>query len=516
MLSRRAQLSSQSSLARLGNSFVNGVSVRSGMLDAAIRANAESRHAFSKYKMAFAQFSCDNCSVSIHSDTDEHETQPSMLLAFRGQNLRSFRDPFELSLLSTSLVEPGVAHEVPWRIGGKPVGVLPTAAVYGANASGKSNVLRAMNDMRSHVLFSFRAAAPGGGFPRRAFLLGANKSSPSYFEVDLVLEGVRHGYGFVADDQHVLEEWAVYYPHGREALLFKRTGEDVELGASIRAKARATLELLRPNALFLSTDAAVKQPALSRLFGWFARNLVLAEAESRASRQALTTRMLEDPATRDGVLEMLRAADLGVSDAKHTEMDPVMRERFRRALRILEGIEAESESGADEGPDLGDLGVRLVHEGAVGLVEFEQQDESLGTLVWFGLVGPILESLARGSVFLADELDSSLHPALVAELVRLFQDSSTNRRRAQLVFNSHDATLLGDSASARLLGRDQVWFTEKNPDGSSHLYPLSGLDPRKEEAIGRRYLAGRYGAKPIVSHQEFAAAAELVVNGRPS
>jgi uncharacterized protein len=437
-----------------------------------------------------------------------------MLLAFRGQNLRSFRDPFELSLLSTSLAEPGVTHKVPWRNGGKPVGVLPAVAVYGANASGKSNVLRAMNDMRSHVLFSFRAADPNGGFSRRAFLLGESRNNPSRFEVDLVLEGVRHEYGFVADDKQVLEEWAVYYPHGREALLFKRIGEDVELGASIRGKARAIVELLRPNALFLSTDAAVKQPVLSLLFGWFTRNLVLAEAESRALRQALTTRMLENPETRDGVLEMLRAADLGVSDAKRTEMDPVMRERFRRVLRILEGTEAESESGADDGPDFDELGVRLVHEGAAGSVEFEQQDESLGTLVWFGLVGPILESLARGSVFLADELDSSLHPALVAELVRLFQDPSVNSRRAQLVLNSHDATLLGDSASSRLLGRDQVWFTEKGPDGSSHLYALSGLDPRKEEAIGRRYLAGRYGAKPIVSHQEFAAAAEIAMNGR--
>ena len=122
--------------------------------------------------------------------------------------------------------------------------------------------------------------------------------------------------------------------------------------------------------------------------------------------------------------------------------------------------------------------MRLTHRGATGDVELDAQDESLGTLVWFGLVGPVVEALADGAVLLADELDASLHPALVAELIRLFQDPKSNPRRAQLVFNSHDTTILGDSTSARLIGRDQVWFTEKRADGSTRLYPLSDLDPR--------------------------------------
>lgn len=436
-----------------------------------------------------------------------------MLLAFRGQNLRSFHDAFELSLLATPLAESGVVRQVPWRTGGKPIGVLPVAALYGANASGKSNVLRVMGDMRTHVLFSFRTGDPSGGFPRRRFMLGADPAAPSRYEADLILDGVRYEYGFVADDDRILEEWAVHYPRGRSTLLFQRSGDDVELGASIRSKARATVELLRPNALFLSTDAAVKQPALGSLFGWFKRNMTLAEAQSRAFRQAQTTQMLDDPAMRAGVLTLLRAADLGVSDAKRTEIDPVMRERIKRALRIIQGLEVD-EAGADDGPDFEELGVSLVHEGAAGPVEFEQQEESLGTLVWFGLVGPVLESLARGTALLADELDSSLHPDLVRQLVRLFQDPVTNPHRAQLIFNSHDPTLLGDSAGDRPLGRDQVWFTEKDADGGSRLYPLSDLDPRKEEAIAKRYLAGRYGAKPIVSHQEFAAAVEMITGGR--
>src|SRR5690606_8153123 len=99
-----------------------------------------------------------------------------------------------------------------------------------------------------------------------------------------------------------------------------------------------------------------------------------------------------------------------------------------------------------------------------------------GTRVWYGLIGPVVDALELGSVFLADELDASLHPALVSQLIRLFQDPDTNPRRAQLIFNSHDATLMGDSVGERLLGRDQIWFTEKRADGSTRLYPLVDLE----------------------------------------
>jgi hypothetical protein len=389
-----------------------------------------------------------------------------MLLAFRGQNIRSFREEFALELLPTALAEQAVVRQVQWRSGGKPVGVLPAAAIYGANGSGKSNVLRALYDMRSHVLFSFRQYEPGGGFPRRAFRLGEDAAEPSRYEIDLVVEGVRHEYGFVVDDERVLEEWAIHYPQGRASLLFERTGDEVKLGASIRSRARATAELLRPNALFLSADAAVRQPALSQLSGWFARNLILAEADSRSRRQALTAKMLEESSTRESVLDLLRAADLGISGANRVEMDLVVHERFRRALRILEGAEAEPEPGTEEGPEFESFQVRLEHKGPKGPVEFETDEESLGTLVWFGLVGPILQSLERGSVLLADELDSSLHPDLVAALVALYQDPSINRRRAQLVFNLHDATLLG-----------------------------------------------RYGGKPIILRSEFAEAVARVMSG---
>jgi AAA15 family ATPase/GTPase len=128
------------------------------------------------------------------------------------------------------------------------------------------------------------------------------------------------------------------------------------------------------------------------------------------------------------------------------------------------------------------------------------------------MIGPVIEALRQGSVLLADELDASLHPALVNILVRLFQSTESNPRRAQLIFNSHDVTLMGDSGT-HALGRDQIWFTEKGESGSTRLYPLTDLDPRKGEAVGRRYLAGRYGATPIVSAGQLERIVGAIASG---
>ena len=430
-------------------------------------------------------------------------------MTFRAENARSFRDKLEFSALATRLSERRFVRSVEWRESGAPIRVLPAAGVFGANGSGKSNLLKAMDDMRGHVLHSFRRGDPEGSIPRRPFVLDrARRTEPTEFEVDLVLNGIRQLYGFCIDDDHVVDEWAFHYPKGRPALIFRRTNEQVHAGSVERQKTRAVQELLRPNSLFLSAAASANHAALLPLYQWFSRNLLLAEADSRPIRQALTTDMLGDEASRDRVLALLQAADLGVTGARKQEPDPVMQERLRRAIRILEGTDGEPDG--DDGPAFEDLGVRLVHRGADGVeVELDAADESLGTRVWFGLIGPVVQALETGSVFLADELDASLHPALATELVRLFQDPSTNPRRAQLIFNSHDATLLGDAVGDRLLGRDQIWFTEKRGDGSTRLYPLMELEPRKQEAIGKRYLQGRYGATPILSHGEFASAVAL-------
>jgi hypothetical protein len=432
-----------------------------------------------------------------------------MLLEFRAENVRSFRNEFHLSLLATRLALPPVVRRVPWRSGGKTLAVLPGAGIFGANASGKTGVLRALQDMRDCVLHSFRHGRPSGGFVRAPFALDPTaEQAPSRFEIDLVLEGVRHEYGFVADDERVLEEWVVAYPHGRAALVFERQLDRFTFGREGRAKNRAVAELVRPNALFLSTAASANHERLLPLYRWFERNLLFATTPDRTNRQALTTKLLHDPGRRESVLSLLQAADLGVVDAEREELEPEVKKRLERALAALRGEVEGADDEASVRVELQDLGVRLVHRGVGEPVALPSHAESLGTMVWFGLVGPVLQALADGRVLLIDELDASLHPVLVERVVRLFQDPESNPYRAQLLFNSHDPTLLAHSAEERLLGRDQIWFTEKLNDGSTRLYPLSDLNPRKDEALDKRYLQGRYGGVPLIQHGRFVDAAE--------
>ncbi len=433
---------------------------------------------------------------------------------FRAENVHSYRDEFEFSLEATSIAEPDCVHEVPWREGGSPMKVLPAAGVFGANASGKTKLLEAMWDMSHHVMDSFRQGGLGDPIPRSPFSLDDHSGSrPSRYEVDFILGGVWHTYGFVLDSERVHEEWSYRRPKGRSALMFHRDGDTIEFGALDKARSRAARDLLRPNALYLSTAAAAGHPQLSMLSRWFFENFSYAETASRPWRQLVSRRMLDNSRDRSAVLTMLWAADLGISDVRERVPAPQAQEMLQQIASQL------SETGWTPFAEnflLDDLAtINFVHTGSTGEYELEASQESRGTLEWFDLVGPVLEALAKGSLLLVDELDTSLHPDLTRLLVRFFQNRETNPRLAQLVFNSHDLTLMGDSIDARLLGRDQIWFTEKLHDGSSRLYPLSDLGPRKNEAVAKRYREGYYGARPILMEGALEGAAKQAMSSAP-
>lgn len=443
------------------------------------------------------------------------DTQPdaqTMMLGFQARNVRSFRDQLDFSLEATAMSEEGVPREVPWRQGGgHPLRVLPAAGVFGANASGKSNFLRVIEDMRRLILTSFRSGDRTKRLDHRPFRLDPDyANAPSIYEIELILNGIRYEYGFSIDASQVIWEYARNYPRGKASTIFRREYLDVHLGEKDRAKGRAVSEILRPNALYLSAASAADHPGLQPLYEWFDSNLMLCEASSRQQRWAYTTHLMSHEDYRHKIFAMLHAADLGITDARLREPDPETAERLRRIIKVLQ---QEMEFEDVQAPKLDDtpfLRIALSHRGKKDSVELDSSDESLGTLVWLGLIGPILAALTRGTVLLVDELESSLHPVLVTQLVRTFQNPKLNPKGAQLIFNSFEASLLGNSVDDRILGRDQVWFTEKLHDGSTRLYPLTDLGPRKAEAVSRRYLDGRYGATPIVSEAEFDALADTV------
>ena len=457
----------------------------------------------------------DNAFMNVQNDSSD---AMSALLSFTARNVRSYREEVHLSLLATRLSDTDAVRDVDTAGASSPVTVLPVAGIFGANASGKSTVLRAMADMRAIVLGSFRQGDHETRIRRYPFLLHDESACPSHFEVDLILSGVRWQYGFEFDDRHVLGEYAYFYPKGRQALVFRRERDRQEhhFGQLFRSSGPELARLVRRNALLLSVAGAAADATredrprivavLGSLFAWFRTSLLLMDSGNGTQRIARTADLTRSSGTRERVLALIRAADLGITDVErfHRDFDPELAERVQRALRILNGLEESGPEGQDDRLVVSDL-IRLHHTGLDGSAAIDPEHESAGTLTWVSLIGPVLDALDRGVAVLVDDLDASLHPHLVQRFIHLFQDRDTNPKCAQLVFNAHDVTILGDS-SQRALGRDQIWLTEKAADGTTTLYALADFRPKGDEALGRRYLQGRYGGVPVLDPAEFRQA----------
>ncbi|MFB6779664.1 ATP/GTP-binding protein [Streptomyces sp. NPDC056352] len=414
-----------------------------------------------------------------------------MLLSFRVANHRSIRADQELSLVATEFND-GSGRETEARLDGKPVSVLPAIGIFGANASGKSNILAALRFMRRAVLESFADwGKHPDTVPREPFALdpGAREET-SFFEVELLLgprdRKTRYTYGFEVSDECVVAEWLHAYPSGRRQIWFDREagrledegGEFKFPGSGLRGRKDEIKELTRPNALFLTVGATLNHPQLAAVHRWFLNNLWLVTsqhdvpARTEWTREQLTAKSASAH-FRERLIRLLATADLGIT-------------------------------GLTTDPDTGE--VQLLHRTPAGEAQALDfwREESLGTHAWFAFLGPLLNILERGGTLLADELDSSLHPRLAAEVIRLFQDPDANPRVAQLIFTTHDATLLGPSVAERPLDRDQVWITVKKNTGQSDLYPLLAAKVRKDDNLERRYLHGHYGGVPRVGAGEFA------------
>lgn len=267
-------------------------------------------------------------------------------------------------------------------------------------------------------------------------------------------------------------------------------------GAAFRSIGKAIRPLLRENALLLSIIGAIEDERVAPLFNWWQSNFLLATSDNRAVRAAFTARLINADAKGNRVLELLRAADLGLTDAEVVEPGAEMLERLRMAVRLI-----RDEEIGDEEIDIEEV-VQLSHRGKDGTLVLDPVFESIGTQVWVGLVGPVLDALDRGTVLLVDELDASLHPLLVRRLVELFQSPRTNPRCAQLIFNAHDIALL-EAHQPYELGRDQIWLAEKSDDGASRIFSLADYRARRDESIGRRYMRGRYGGIPRLTPAGF-------------
>ena len=360
--------------------------------------------------------------------------------------------------------------------------VLTVAGIYGPNASGKSNVLNALTWLSRAVARSLRSW--DDSIPRQPFKFQNGPSKPSHFGVEMMVDKVRYAYSVSLDDTRVLHEVLYSYPERRRRMLFEREGLNISFRRGSGATS-GTRELLTETTLGLSAAMRLDERDIAK----FGRQLTNIDSfEAHGSRTMFpwpgihitrySTRHLfygspdeSDELGADTTVAkaMLQFADMGIGD-----------------VQVSEEVDED-----------GDLvrSLRLVHHSSEEKLAFDMRDESAGTQTWFRLIGPVLHALKHGRTLLFDEIDSSLHPRLSAKLVELFQDPDTNPRHAQLIFTSHDTSLLNH------LNRDEVWLTEKGGDGMTTLTALAeygGDKVRRSLNLERAYLQGRFGAVPEI------------------
>ena len=413
-----------------------------------------------------------------------------MLIEFRVENHRSLRDEQAFTLEAGRIGCPGDSR--PRLVEGHSETLLPAAVIYGANASGKSNVLSALSFMREAVAFSHRQWEPESGVPRTAFAWGDKRNKPSMFEVCFLEGGTKYVYGFEVDDEVVTEEWLFAWPNNRKQVWFEREGDKFKFGEHLNGPNDAVKEVTRSNALFLSAAAQHAHAQLMPLYVWFRRihtvnvnrgghrgirSWRMPEFSFQSEDEQLSLFSDDDP---DDTLAMrfqhlLNAADTGIVDMKRISEERELGGRKFPLHRIL----LQHQAGNDDS-------------------WLEIDDESEGTKTLFRMAPSIFRTIESGGLLLVDELESSLHPLLGSAIVKMFNCPRANQRNAQVVFTTHDTNLLGTTLGEPTLRRDQIWFTEKDSEGASKLYPLTDYRPRKSENLERGYLQGRYGAIPFL------------------
>ncbi len=394
-----------------------------------------------------------------------------MLISFAVTNYACFKDRQELTLAPPRKTDD---DEFSFDTGVPRVPRLHrAAALYGANASGKSRLIQALAFVDSFVIGSSKRRQTGEPIPHEPFRFDAEcRLRPTTFEISFVQAGSLYEYGFAVDGERVHEEWLLQWPAGgRQRMLLDRehdpgTGEESwTFGASVRGEKRAWQASTRPDTLLVSTAAQLNSEVFAPVVEWFQRTLRV--VATGGLLPAGTIAMIDgNERATDRVLKMLRDADIAVSSLR-TRKESVRLEFGHRP------------------------------EGCAETFFLDLDEESDGTQRLFALAGPWLDILDNDLVVVVDELDSSMHSHLTEALIRRINGSPLDGedRRSQLVATLHDTSPMKGA-----LDRDQIWLVDKDAaTEASSLTPLSAFRPRRREPLDRGYLGGRYGGVPVIA-----------------
>lgn len=404
-----------------------------------------------------------------------------MILEFSVKNFLSFKEKVTFSMIANSNKELNDNYV---EIGGNKV--LKSAAVYGANASGKSNLFKILT-LVVLMLRSSNSVDINAKLPLIPFKLDKDSvNKPSEFEIKFILNETRYVYGFIADKDKIYDEYLYYYPNGRETKIFDRTNineysytqKDEKILREIEAKNAQ-------NKFFLATATNWNFDKTKAAYNFLTNGIGTCNNLEILKNMAYKMYETNPDYLKDFAIDFLQKADFNIEDYQISQID--VPGEFLTAIPEFITKTLPDKPKAYQ--------VLFKHKNSDNYLSIDE--ESLGTQMIFAFIPFLADSLKNKKVLIIDELDKSLHPFLVQYIVEIFNDAEINKNGSQLIFNTHDTNLL----DLNILRRDQIWFTEKNSEtGESDLYSLSDFSVRKQENVEKGYMLGRYGAVPFIKN----------------
>ena len=417
-----------------------------------------------------------------------------MLVEFTVNNFKSIKNTTTLSMATSSKDEGNFFPIKKYKL-------LQSAIIYGANASGKSNFLKALAFMRRVVLNRDKVILSTDRLPYYPFQLSTEtEDSSSSFEMVFFIESTKYRYGFEIDNTTVYAEWLYADENGKESKLFYRDIDEDELYVN-RIKFKEGLKLkVSKNQLFLWKCDQENGEISASILKWFSRlNMIDGMENEQYISEAM--RQMEDEKYKKELVSLIKTADIGIEDVLLDEKD------IPKSVIEEMPLPIELKKKLLESDSLKDISLLTHHKkydennNEVGITTFElDKEESKGTQKFFKMSAPILNTLREGKVLIIDELDASLHPMLTKHLIKLFHNEKINKHNAQLIFATHDTNLLHES----MFRRDQIWLTQKDKYGVTELYSLAQFkNVRKNEDFEKKYIQGKYGGVPYLQDFSF-------------
>jgi AAA15 family ATPase/GTPase len=425
-----------------------------------------------------------------------------MLIDFSVKNFRSFKDKQTLTLVKDAGKE--MAESNSFKVAAPAdISLVRSTAIYGANGAGKSNLIDALRVFQRIVRESSRKISINDKLNVVPFRLSTDtENAPTEFEINFIINNVRYEFGFVADQHKILEEWLIAYPKRRPQIWYERTcnkkSTHWDFGSKLIGTKQTWSKLTRDNALFLSTAVQLNSRQLGPVYEWIIGAINIGGAE-RWGKEA-TAEMCANDIGKKQVLQFLAQADIDIIDLnaekKTYDIDTLFAPQSEKER---ETIKQSLDSSFYEYLDIQTARYNNKRDKIV----FDLETESLGTQKLFDLAGPWINALQNGHTLFIDEMNNHFHPKIIEHLISLFHNTETNKNNAQLVFTTHETSILNQ----HIFRRDQIWFVERDTTSGSSLFPLTDFSPRKSITnIESAYLSGRYGGIPYINKNSLQVA----------